>query len=249
MGSQADDGTWAECWWLWPECLPGALEVLELPHLEYGWLGMLAWTPRPSAGLAERLPRLRMLRVTCVQYSGPVCLGAVLPILEGFSSLPALEVDGSGADMQVHDTLFGHVRSVRVTAGYKLFLRGGWWDVATYVDRLCPAGLQAAALCAGKIPAPLLDPEGAQDVDVIVHVHEIVRALILRCGDRFAVEVGVPHNPQGWAKAQLCRLAWRRWPAPGAPDLPAARAAHERARAWVADAEQWVRQEEQEHMF
>ena len=36
----------------------------------------------------------------------------------------------------------------------------------------------------------------------------------------------------------LYRLAWRRWPAPGAPELPAARAGHEVARAWVARHEQ-----------
>jgi len=251
-----DDNAGAKCLWLWPERLPGALEELHLLGLDGNWPGFLAWAPQPMPGLAGRLPRLHTLRVTSVEADLPLgdddtretqlCVYET-PLLESSSGLRELKV--GGADIDNYDDLFGQVRSLRIVAVGCVRLWNDQDDVATFVDRLCPAGLQAAALCAGKIPAPLLDPEGAQDVDVIVHVHEIVRALILRCGDRFAVEVGVPHNPQGWAKAQLCRLAWRRWPAPGAPDLPAARAAHERARAWVADAEQWVRQEEQEHMF
>jgi hypothetical protein len=61
--------------------------------------------------------------------------------------------------------------------------------------------------------------------------------MITRYGDRFAVEVGfakLPPDGRHRGKARLNRLAWRRWPAPGAPDLSAARAAHERARAWAA---------------
>ncbi len=244
LGFQAyGGGTPAKHWWLWPECLPCALEELHLQAVHDEWLDALAWAPRPGAGLAERLPRLHTLRVMCVQVYGPFSIGEVIPLLEGFPSLPALEVEGSGADMEVHNTLFARVRSVRITAGYEVTLQGGWWDVATFVDRLCPAGLQAAALFVGesiKLPDPFLIPEGAPGAHVIVHAHEIVRALISRCGDRFAVEVGVPQNPQGWDKTKLCRLVWQRWPAPGAPGMQAARAAHERARAWVADAEQWV---------
>ncbi len=65
---------------------------------------------------------------------------------------------------------------------------------------------------------------------------KVVQDMISRYGGRFAFEVGVAEDPDEGpgGEARLRRLAWRRWPAPCAPDLPAARAAHERARAWAA---------------
>jgi len=65
---------------------------------------------------------------------------------------------------------------------------------------------------------------------------EVVRGMLDRHGECFAVEVGIfDKAEEPWRKNSLQRLAWRRWPALGAPDLPAARAAHERIRAWAAE--------------
>jgi len=50
--------------WLWPECLPGTLEELELLGMEYDSLEFLAWEHFPCDGLAGWLPRLHTLRVT-----------------------------------------------------------------------------------------------------------------------------------------------------------------------------------------
>ncbi len=223
--------------WLWPERLPGTLEELHLVGLESDWLGdCMAWAPRTGSGLSGRLPRLHTLRVTCLD-AGWVMYGPVLrvdkppPLLDGFPVLPAFEVDGSGLDVIVHNSLFDRVRSVRIAAARCVTL----WsdrekDVATFVDRLCPAGLQAAELCAED--GVDLGPSDA------TLGHEVVRELISRFADRFAVAVGVYGDPRSGGRLRphrLHRLAWRRWPAPGAPGLPAAREAHERASAWAAD--------------
>ncbi len=222
--------------WLWPEFLPGTLEELELLGLNDKQLGKLAWAPRPGSGLAGRLPRLHTLRVTRVR--GKTLTINEIPLLDGFCSLLAFEVDGSGASIhvRVHD-LFCRVGCVRVVAGgHTMF-----WDVlrnlepATFVDRLCPAGMQAAELCAEDcIDMGLSD----------TRLYEVVRDMISKYGDRFAVEVGAfeqlhEDNGEYWDKGKLRRLAWRRWPGPGAPGLPAARAAHEDARAVAAEVEQW----------
>jgi len=219
--------------WLWPERLPGALGELELLGLEDFWPGSLAWAPHTSAGSARWLPRLRTLRVTRVggKESLPICEPA---LLDGLPVLPAFEVTCSGANVEVDINLFGRVGSVRVvTSGYVL-LWGERESIAMLADRLCPAGLRAAELCA-EIYIYLLPEEGPD-------LHEVVREIISRYGDRFAVEVEVPgwpgHDEHGegeglWGDIAVHRLAWRHWPAPGAPDLPAARAAHEHARAWA----------------
>jgi len=119
--------------------------------------------------------------------------------------------------------------------------------VAAFVNSLCPAGLRAAELYAER--GIDLGPNNAAQTGVVNEiVHEIVRDLVSRFGDRFAVEVSVPEQPPGhspWAKTAQDGLAWRRWPAPGAPGLQAARAAHERARAWAAEVEQWLRSDSQ----
>jgi hypothetical protein len=237
MVTDGDDKMEAKCLWLWPERLPGALEQLELLGLYGTCLEKLAWAPQPDAGLAGRLPQLHTLRVEC-------CKGATLhtdsiPLLEGFPVLPAFEMGSCGADVLVHAELFGRVRSVR------MFLSGVCLcdtqeAVATLVARLCPAGLQAAELRAEyyvDLPSERLV------------IHDIVREIISMHSDRFAVEVEVcersgcaedcwegtsDDDGECWNKSDVRRLAWRRWPAPGAPDLPAARAAHERARAWAA---------------
>ena len=111
--------------------------------------------------------------------------------------------------------------------------------VATFVDCLCSASLQAAELDTRDLD---LHP------DVAEYPHEVVREMIRMYGHRFAVEVGAGENYQDKYRIprpvherpglSLWRLAWRRWPAHNAPELPAARAAHERARAWVAMHEQ-----------
>lgn len=110
------------------------------------------------------------------------------------------------------------------------------------MDHLCHAGLQAAELCGlhgielcGAYRSDL-GPSGPL-------MYEVVREMISRCGDCFAVEADPGEGPEG--EAGLHRLAWRRWPAADAPDLPAAVAAHERARAW-ASAVGWP--EDSEHI-
>jgi hypothetical protein len=223
--------------WLWPECLPGALEELELFGLFNDYLEFLMWAPESEAGLAGRLPRLHTLRMTCggddVLHLDHVAL------LNGFPVLRALAVDGCD-EVTVHADLFGRVRYGRVEAGADgnstVEVWGGAPDlaVALFMDRLCSAGLQAAELCAAEV---FIRNRPSR---------EVVREMISGCGDRFAVEVGTAEDPcEGPGaespggdprdKAWLLRLAWRCWPAPGAPDLPAARAAHERARAWAAE--------------
>jgi len=214
--------------WFWPERLPGSLEELHLLSLYDDWLGSLAWAPRPcqdsGSGLAGRLPRLHTLRVTRLRRTPAFSIDRV-SLLDGFPVLPAFEVDGSGMDIHVHDNLFGRVRFARIVASGFVSLLHRHGDEATFVDRLCPAGLQAAELCAGTRCKLSEDRTFGE---------EVVWELISRCGERYAVEVGVYASPGEGYRALIYRLAWRRWPARGAPDLQAARAAHERARAWTA---------------
>ena len=219
--------------WLWPECLPDALEELELLHLYHCWICLLAWAPHSGSGSAGRLPRLHTLRVTHVDgVPGPLSVNEVP--LEGFPGLLNFDVAGPGADVNIfhhiHTNLFGRVRSVRIVTGGRVQLCNHRDDMATFVDALCPTGQQAAELCA-EIVGVYRARHGQETA------RDVVRELISRCEDRFAVEVGVPGKPPGvdWCTANLRRLAWRRWPAPDAPDLPAARAAHGRARAWAAE--------------
>jgi len=220
------------CLWLWPERLPGTLEELHLLGLNRDWLGHLAWAAQPSAGLAGRPPPLRTLRVMCMDATIPWCIDNV-PLLEGLPVLPAFELEeGSGMGIDVHGDLFARVRSVRIQGGGWVVLCDDQNNMATFVDRLCPAGLQAAELC-GK---DWMDGLG-------LVVRDVVRTMISTCGDRFAVEVGfsdeLHDEDEDQDEEYYCpqieqnRLAWRRWPAPGAPGLQAARAAHERARAWA----------------
>jgi len=221
--------------WLWPESLPGTLEELELLGPDGDWLKYVLWGPQPSPGLAGRLPWLRTLRVVRLRGEGVWRIDTV-PILQGCPATLAFEVHSSQADIYAHANVFGVVEYVRVLGGGEVHLQGDQEDVATFVDRLCPAGLQAAEVCAEHYID--LGP-GA----------EVVREIISRHGDRFAVEVE-PHDSEedcdeeDWYRTRPQRLAWRRWPAPGAPGLQAARAAHESARAWLPDfdlqaLEQW----------
>jgi hypothetical protein len=241
-----DDNTMAARMLLWPECLPGALVELELLGVYNDWLGHLAWAPHLGARLGGRLPRLRALRVTCVRAKETLSMEAV-HLLEGFAVPPVLEVEagGSGTDVGGYANMLDKVRSVRIAAGAYVFAWDDQGDVAAFVDRLCPAGLQAAELCAGdavQLVAPVMG-EG-DDFAFEGITREAVRALISRHGDRFAVEVEVQvQSGSEWEdigapayeeRPVVRRLAWRRWPAPGAPGLPAARVAHERSRAWAA---------------
>ncbi len=220
--------------WLWPARLPGALEDLELLGLDNDWLGALAWAPGVGSGSAGRLPRLQTLRVTAGEYSGLRPDSA--PLLRGFPGLPAIELDSSGRLVSVAGNLFEQVGSARIVADGCVHLWADQEDAATFVDRLCSAGLQAAELCAEHIGVMRRSPE--EDI-----VREVVRELLSRYGEQFAVEVDVAEmriedaEHEGQVIPVLERLAWRRWPAPGAPGLPAARAAHARARAWAAEAE------------
>jgi hypothetical protein len=221
--------------WLWPECLPGALEELQLLGVHDGWLGHLAWAPHWGSGLAGRLPRLQTLRIKGSsiyddKHAGLVSFSHV-PLLTGFANLPQLEVDGSWVDMNIAGNLASRVRSLRVMAGPCMRLWDDLQDVAAFVDRLCHAGLQAAELSGARC----IELCGASRSDLGPSgplVYEVVREMISRCGDRFAVEADPGEGPEG--EARLRRLAWRRWPAADAPDMPAAMAAHERARAWAA---------------
>jgi len=133
-----------DCKCLWPVRLPGSLEELHLSGLDGDWLERLAWAQHPSAGLAGRLLRLHTLHVTCMAAGEPLRIAEV-PLLDGFPVSPAFEVhDSSGGHVDIHNNLFGRARSVRVAAGGCVFLWDCRGDVATFVDRLCPAGLQAA---------------------------------------------------------------------------------------------------------
>jgi len=173
--------------------------------------------------------------MTCVQGEEALSIGEI-PLLEGFPSLLHLCVDRAGADIHVPRDLFEQVRSVRIKAGGRVTL----WNVpdevslAVYVDRLCSANLQAAELCAVSLLNMGMSPCRCP--------REVVREMMGRCGDRFAFEVGVaedPYDDEPGNESRLLRLFWRRWPAPDASDLHAARAAHERARAWAAAGRQW----------
>jgi len=237
---------WGEC--LWPEYLPSALEELDLLGLCQNYLSGLAWASRSGAGVAGRLPRLHTLCFRAhdiasklTKYNGMKLCIDYQPLLEGFTSLPHLKGDGSGADVYcTHAAVFDRVRSARIVSGGRLHLWVGMHDAATIAERLCRAGLQAAELCAKHdrlhvyraIQGAEFDNEQEKSF-----TRELVLEMISRCGDRFAVEVGFPAMLPDWRhqdKARLNRLTWRCWPAHGAPDLPAARAAHERARAWAA---------------
>ncbi len=227
-----DDGSWAAYLWLEPECLPGTLEELELLGFYGGWLGSLAWAPCVGAGSVGRLPRLQTLRVTTRKNKDNALETDTIPLLQGFPGLPCFEVDESHGDgLHLEVGLFGQVRRVRIVAGGYLALWDDQEDVAVFVDRLCHAGLQAAELC-GKREVDLVGPHECSVA------HDVVRDMISRYGDRFAVDVGSagkPRDGRSCDKEELHRLAWRRWPAPGAPDLQAAKAAHEYARAWAAE--------------
>ena len=234
------------CLWLWPERLPGTLEELHLLGLPGVWLEHLAWAAQSSAGLAGRPPQLRTLRVTCGERGDQPWSIHSVPLLEGLPALPAFEVafEGTGVSVDVHGSLFARVRSVRIQSDGCLGLEDDHSDVATFVDHLCPAGLQAAELCSRH--DWWIDSEGPG-------LHKIVLEMISRCGNRFAVEVGLHHELQDEDEDEdedgdehcphitQSRLAWRRWPAPGAPGLQAARAAHERARKWAAEVEQCIK--------
>jgi hypothetical protein len=201
--------------WLWPERLPGTLEKLHLHGPAGDWLRELAWAPQSSAGLAGWLPRLHTLCVTCEEGGGPLGVGD-LALLEGFPGLPNFRVTkGSGADtVVVHNSLFVRIGHVRIVAGGRVHLQGHQDDVVMLADRLCPAGLQAAELCAGGCIS--LSSGG-------LFLNEVVRTMIGRHGDRFAVEVGLAEDPDKGPgnERRLRRLAWHRWPAP--PARPACR--------------------------
>ena len=226
------------CMWLWPVRLPGTLEELHLLGPEGEWLNALAWAPQSSAGLAGRLPRLHTLRVTCVGGGQHLSIDKV-PLLEGCPVLLAFDVHTSGADVTVDAKLFGRAGHVHVEAGGRVSVWNSEEDVAVCVDRLCPAGLQAAELCAAR-PIQLTSTRRFR-----FSMREVVREMISRCGSRFAIEVGVAvtRGEGPGDMASLIRLAWRRWPAPGAPEWPAASGAHERARAWAAAGGQDVEDE------
>jgi len=225
---RTDNGR-ADSAWLWLERLPGALEELDLFGLYGLYLDKLAWALNSNAGLAERLLRLQTLRVTASECAAGLTLYAV-PLLEGLPSPPDLVVEGSGAATAVEVKVIEQVRSVRIEASGSVWVWNDEENVALCVDRLCHAGLQAAELCAG-MPIKL-----ANTHEFRFSMCEVVRKMISRHGDRFAVKVEVAEDPDGGPGngSRLLRLAWRRWPAPGAPDLQAARVAHERARAWAA---------------
>jgi hypothetical protein len=233
---------------LWPEYLPGALEELDLLGLYdtylTGRLTGLAWASRSGAGVAGRLPRLHTIRLrayaiayeTANEIDRPLSFHCP-PILEGFTSLLHLEVDGSGAPISCHDVaIFDKVRSARIVSDGLVYLWVGEQGAAAAADRLCHARLQAAELRAARDGIQIYRrSRGTEYGSEKLITRELVVEMIGRCGDRFAVKVEISERPDGsrWCEHDLRRLAWRRWPAPGAPDLPAATAAHERARAWA----------------
>ena len=220
--------------WMWHELLPGALEELELLGLQKSELVNIKWAAAAGAAVAAGLPRLRTLRVTSSKdewaaRGEPLRISNV-PLLRGFAAPLHLEVRGSGMDVVVYSHLFDQVGSVRIVAGGRISILWGNQDnVAVFVDCLCPAGLQAAELCAERHIdlSPCAGPLNWQ----------VVREMMSRCGDRFAFDLWVSDEADDGGdrdKADIRRLAWRRWPAPDAPDLPAAKAAHEHARQWAA---------------
>jgi len=220
--------------WLRPERLPGPLEALHLSGLK-GSLEGLAWAPPSGAGSAGRLPRLRTLRVTCLRGVESMNIYRV-PLLEGSAGLPDLKVYASGASVAVHVAMFEQVGSLRIVGGRCVLVVGSRESrMATFLDCLCPAGLRAAELGAEAIGV-YLGPAPPQYESWMCAA--VVHGMTSAPEQRFAVEVGVSEWRPGddvVRKTAPCRLAWRRWPAPGAPDLLAARAAHERARAWARD--------------
>ena len=236
-----------DCEYLWPDYMPSTLEELDLLGLSEDCISGLAWASRSGAGVAGWLPRLHTLRFIAddIAYEPASRVSPMLaiynqPLLEGFASLPHLEVDGSGAPVEGLDVqVFNKVRSARVVSGGHVELWADEEDAATAAERLCHARLQAAELCAERdgiriyrlVGGVRCDDEYAERL-----TRELVLKMITKCGDRFAVEAGLPKVPPDGrhrGRARLNRLAWRRWPAPSAPDLPPARAAHERARAWA----------------
>jgi len=220
--------------WLRRERLPGPLEALHLSGLK-GSLEGLAWAPPSGAGSAGRLPRLRTLRVTCLRGVQSMNIYRV-PLLEGSAGLPDLRVYASGASVAVHVAMFEQVGSLRIVGGRCVLVVGSRESrMATFLDCLCPAGLRAAELGAEAIGVYLGPPPPQYESWMCAAV---VHGMTSAPEQRFAVEVGVSNWRPGddaVRKTAPCRLAWRRWPAPGAPDLLAARAAHERARAWARD--------------
>jgi len=230
-----------DCEFLWPEYMPSTLEELDLLGLS-GLMSDLdmsniAWAPRLGPGVGGWLPRLHTLRLTAgdVAYKPASSVSPWLgidnpPLLEGLASLPHLEVDGSGAAVEgLEVQVFNKVRSARVVSGGHVELWADEEDAAMAAERLCHARLQAAELCAERdgirifrlVRGDKCDVECAERL-----TRELVLKMITRCGDRFAVEVEFPEVPPDGrhrGKARLTRLAWRRWPAPGAPNLPAAR--------------------------
>ena len=77
-------------WWMWPECLPGALEELELLGIYNSMQGNVAWAQHPSAVLAGRLPRLHTIRVTAIKVCAHPELIQHRKTAGGFSSLAKL---------------------------------------------------------------------------------------------------------------------------------------------------------------
>jgi len=212
---------------MWPERLPGTLQELDLLGLESSWLTFLAWAPS-SAGLAGRLSWLQTLSCTSKAYDAGSSVISSVPLLEGLTSLPHFEVAGMNIDLC--SATFDRIRSVRIVArGHLCVYESVNEDMAMFVDHLYHTGLQAAELCTEHHYIQLRP-------NLTASTPQVVHAMIDTHGDRFAIEVGISDKAiWPWRVSMLQRLAWRRWPAPGAPDPPAARAAHERARAWAAE--------------
>jgi hypothetical protein len=112
-----------DCKCLWPDYMPSALEELDLLGLCDAHISGLAWASRSGAGVARWLPRLHTLRLRAgnVAYETASEIGRVLsidnqPLLEGFTSLPHLVVDGSGAPIYSFDVeVFEKVRSAHIS--------------------------------------------------------------------------------------------------------------------------------------
>jgi len=226
------------CRLLWPECLPGALEELELVGLYGLGLEELAWAPHVGAGAAGLLPWLQTLRVETAEEGAPLETD-IIPLFDGLPGLPGFEIHEMHDYPNLDMGLFERVRDLRIVAAGRcgLLFDLAIAELTLHVDRICNAGLQAVELCGEE--GIVLKQLGAShdDGDSIVTC-EVVHDMISRYGDRFAVDVGGPEPPNKGScdKSVICRLAWRRWPAPGAPGLQAAKAAHEHARAWAAEA-------------
>jgi len=188
--------------YLWPECLPSALEELELLGLHETYLTGLAWAPPSGADVAGRLPRLHTIRLkaytTAHETANELNRSFSLrcpPILEGFTSLPHLEVDCSGVRISCNDgAVLDKVHDARIVSGSLVYLWVGSENVAAVADRLCHGRLQAAELCAERdgirvyrlVRGLACDDENAERL-----TRELVLEMIRRYGDRFAVEVGI----------------------------------------------------------